>query len=204
MTRKDKKRLVQIITLSCLALVVILVAVPYIKKYQRYNRQIASYQEKILQAEQRIINKPALQEEIAKADGLLDTGKMFIIAPTQEQADAQLAQFMRKIVTDVGAELEQTKKTTGQGAAVGLDTRFTATTEGFVEILRAISEHRPVINVTSVIVSPLSDKRRVKEGRRTKIVRELNGKLKVTLTVEAFFTTEADSFLAVSSAEVSQ
>lgn len=204
MTRKDKKRLVQIITLSILVLAVVLIAVPYVKKYKRYNRQIASYQDRLIKAEQQIVNKPALQQQIAKADGLLDAGKMFIIAPTQEEADAQLSQFMRKIVTDAGASLERTKKTSDRGTAVGIDTRFTATTESFVEILKEISEHRPVINVTSVIVSPITDKRRVKEGRRTKIVRELNGKLKVTLTVESFFTSGAENFLAVNTSEGAQ
>lgn len=189
MTKKDKKRLLQIITLSVIALSIVLIAVPYVKQYKKYNRQIANYEEKLIQAYQRQLNKPLLEQEIGRAEGLLDQGAMFIIADTQEQADAQLSQFMRKIIADANGEVERTKKTSGQGTAVSLDTRFTSSTESFVEILRAISEHRPVINVTSVIISPITDKKRVKDGKRTKVIRELNGNLKVTLTVESFFTT---------------
>lgn len=189
MTKKDKKRLLQIITLSVIALSIVLIAVPYVKQYKKYNRQIANYEEKLIQAYQRQLNKPLLEQEIGRAEGLLDQGAMFIIADTQEQADAQLSQFMRKIIAEANGEVERTKKTSGQGTAVSLDTRFTSSTESFVEILRAISEHRPVINVTSVIISPITDKKRVKDGKRTKVIRELNGNLKVTLTVESFFTT---------------
>lgn len=179
----DEKRLVTVTgTLVAVVAVAVLVLVPYVRKWQFYDKTIDQRQTRIHNLKRQVANKPALLREIELMDSLMDASNLFIRATDKTAASGTLLSAVKKIAEDAGGEIDSInildkRKTASNTVAINLN--LTINNIGLVDVLKDLSASKPLLNVTKARIMPIL----TRQGNQTSD----SGKVRLVLTVEAFF-----------------
>lgn len=179
----NEKRLVTVTgTLLAVVAVVVLVLVPYVRKWQFYDKTIDQRQTRIHNLKRQVANKPALLQEIELMDSLMDSSNLFIRAADKTAASGALLSAVKKIAEEAGGEIASInildkRKTASNTVAINLN--LTIDNAGLVDVLKDLSASKPLLNVTKARIVPLLKRK----GNRASDT----GKVRLVLTVEAFF-----------------
>lgn len=184
MTSNEKQLVTVGGTLLLLAVAAVLVAVPYIRKWQEYDIVIEQRASRIHNLKRQIANKPALQNEIQRMNNMIHSSKLFFPVATKQAADTQLLSTVKKMVEGVGGQihsvniLNQQRGEAHNSAAVKIN--FTITNNGLVDILQKLAGSRPLLNIATARLTPQIQR----QGRK-----QLDtGQVRLDMVVEGFFT----------------
>ncbi len=184
MTSKEKRLLTVVGTLVVLVSVAVLVLLPYVKKWQFYDKVIDQRAARIMTLKRQIANKPALEKEIRLMSEMINSSKLFFPVADKATAESQLLSTVKKMIENAGGQINsvnivnQQRDSASNSASVKIN--FTIDNNGLVEILQNLAGSKPLLNVTTAQLRPLMKRRTHKQ--------EDTGKVRLDMVVEGFFS----------------
>lgn len=185
MTNKEKRLLTVTGTVLIVAAVAVLILVPYMRKWQFYDKTIAERQTRIYTLKQQVANKPMLMQEIELMNALVEKSNLFIRTPDKASASGVLLSSVKKIVEEAEGKitsvsiLNNAKQQGSTANAVSIKINFVIDNNGMIEVLKKISAAKPLLVVTHARIEPML--------RRSGYIRIDSGNVRLILTVEGFF-----------------
>ncbi|PIE45855.1 MAG: hypothetical protein CSA45_01475 [Gammaproteobacteria bacterium] len=189
MTNKEKKLLTVVGTVVVLVSVLVLVLLPYVKKWQFYDKVIDQRATRILMLKRQIANKPALEKEIQRMGEMINSSKLFFPVADKAAAESQLLSTVKKMIESAGGQINsvnivnQQRGSASNSASVKIN--FTIDNNGLVEILQNLSGSKPLLNVTTARLLPLMQRRARQQ--------EDTGKVRMDMVIEGFFSAGGQS-----------
>ncbi len=153
MTNKEKKLLTVVGTVVVLVSVAVLVLLPYVKKWQFYDKAIDQRTARILTLKRQIANKPALEKEIRLMGEMVNASKLFFPVADKAAAESQLLSTVKKMIENAGGQINsvnivnQQRGNISNSAAVKIN--FTIDNNGLVRrrpIMRTRAQRRNTIS----------------------------------------------------------
>lgn len=184
MTSKEKRLLTVTGTFLTIVVIGVLTLVPYVRKWQFYDKTIAERQTNIHNYKRQIANKPLLLEEIDLVDGLMVSSDLFIRAADKGKASSSLLSAVKNMVEQTGGQIHSINilHSSAQKQAanvVSVKILFIVDNAGLIHFLRKITENKPLLNIVSANIVPL-----LRSQRRQKVD---TGKVRLDLVIEAFY-----------------
>lgn len=184
MTSKEKRLLTVTGTFLTIVVIGVLTLVPYVRKWQFYDKTIAERQTNIHSYKRQIANKPLLLEEIGLVDGLMTSSDLFIRAANKAAASSVLLAAVKTLVEKSGGQitsintlnLQKQNVTTN---AVAVKVNFIAENNTMVKVLKQLAASKPLLNVTTARITPLLRRQRNQDID--------TGKVRIDFVIEAFY-----------------
>ncbi len=189
MTNKEKRLLTVVGTVVVLVSVAVLVLVPYVKKWQAYDKVIDQRAARIMMLKRQIANKPALEKEIRLMGEMINSSKLFFPVADKATAESQLLSTVKKMIENAGGQINsvnivnQQRGNASNSAAVKIN--FTIDNNGLVRILQNLAGSKPLLNVTTAQLLPLVQRQARKQ--------EDTGKVRLDMVIEGFFSAGGQS-----------
>ncbi len=158
MTQKEKKQLTVILTVVAFIALIVILAVPYVRKLNEYNRIIEQRALRIQNLKRQITNKPVLLKEIARVDELMNQSGLLIRAQNEEEATGKLLSMVKKIVEANGGEIKtvnpQARRKGGKNS-VKVQVTLLANHEQLVSMLNEMAAAKPILDISGIRLTAL-------------------------------------------------
>lgn len=189
MTGKEKQLLTVTGTLLAVAAVAVLGLVPYVKKWQEYDKVIDQRASRIQTLKRQVANKPALQNEIALMSDMMASSKLFFPVATKQAAEAQLLATVKKMIEDAKGQIHSVnilnQRQGGAKNTAAVKINFTIVNNGLVDVLQKMAGSRPLLNVITARLTPLLKRQRNKQTD--------TGKVRIDMVIEGFYSDGGQS-----------
>lgn len=189
MTNKEKQLLTVGGTLLIVVATVMLLAVPYVKKWQAYDKVIEQRASRIATLRRQIVNKPALQQEIQLMHDMMSSSKVFFPVATKAEAESLLLSTVKKIIEGAGGQIRSVNILNNRrGAAknaAAVKINFTVDNNGLVDILTNFAGSKPLLNISTTTLIPMLKR----QGRKSVD----SGTVRLDMVVEGFYSTGGQS-----------
>lgn len=187
MTRQETKLLTVLGTLLMIAVVAVLILVPYFRKLNFYEKNISASEQQIINLQRQVANKPELQAVLSEFEALLDESNLFMRVSDREAAAAQLLSSIKKIIEDAGGEISsinpaRARNTDENSRTVSVRVSFVVDNDGFVTMLSELAGYKPLMNVVQTRMVPMI--------KRTRQGISETGQLRLSMDIEAFYSPE--------------
>ncbi len=164
MTQKEQQLLTVFGTLFAVVIIVVLVAVPYVRKLQFYDKKIAERQTQIYNYKRQIANKPALQGEIQMMNEVMDAAELFLRDVDKASAASALLSSVKKIVEDANGDISSVNmiQQKNSGNKVTAKVNFTIDNDGLIEVMKNLSASKPLMPFLLPVVVNSNENARTK------------------------------------------
>ncbi len=178
MTRKEKKQLTVILTVVVFIALIIILAVPYVRKLNEYNRIIEQRALRIQSLKRQITNKPLLTKEVTRVDELMNRSGLFIRAQNEQEATGKLLSTVKKIVEANGGEIKTVNPQTrrkGDKNSVKVRVTLFADHEQLVGMLNEMATAKPMLDISGIRLTALTRRggRKIIENNQINVVVEI-------------------------------
>lgn len=162
MTHAEKKQLTVVMTVLAVLVIVVLFAVPYLRKIKEYDSIIEQRTQQVRMFKRQIANKPMLESEITRVGELMQQSDLFVQAQDPQEATGKLLSTLKKVIEDNGGEiktvnpLNQRKK---QSNTVIVQVTLIANNEQLADILNQLAATKPILDISGARLTSIVRRR---------------------------------------------